>query len=137
VLVALTSLKPGGPTEIVELREEPSGVTIAVRRVSLSDGEGKAEEGSAAIERAQFDALWSRIVRADLRTAPPPQTDDGVHDGAGYILLIEWPGDGAQHVHALSWRNAKEPQAAIDALFNELGSLARTRVPGVSLHYLR
>jgi hypothetical protein len=133
IVVVTTSLKPGGPSEVIELAEHGDAVELGARRVP---GEGDAERAKTTLDKNGLDAMWSLVEAEKLATASPPETDSAVADGAGHLMVLEWPdASGRAHVHALQWSNAKNAAAGIDRLFRKMAEIARSKLPSVRLSY--
>jgi hypothetical protein len=132
IVAVTTALKPGGPSEVIEVNEQAKGASLRARRLYPDE---KVDTATADLSADDFARLW-KIVEADhLTRQDPPKTDPAVMDGAGHMMVLEWPEGGRTHVHAVHWSNPREPHPGIDHLFREMATMARAKTPSVKLYY--
>lgn len=118
---------------MIDLAEKKGGVELSVRRLHQDD---RVESATAMMDKQALDELWALVEAEHLQSADPPDADPNVMDGAGHILVLEWPdASGRAHVHALHWSNPKTTHAGVDRLFEKMAALARRSAPSVKLHY--
>jgi hypothetical protein len=132
IVAVTTALKPGGPSEVIEINEGLTGATLRARRLYPDD---TVDSETATLSSDDFTRLWKVVQSEGLTHLEPPQTDPAVMDGAGHMMVLEWPEAGRIHVHALHWSNPREPHPGIDHLFRDMAELSRRKAPAVKLHY--
>lgn len=132
IVAVTTALKPGGPSEVIEINEGPTGATLRARRLYPDD---KVDSETTTLSTDDFARLWSVVESERLTQLEPPKTDPAVMDGAGHMMVLEWPEGGRTRVHALHWSNPREPHPGIDHLFRDMAKLSRSKAPSVKLYY--
>lgn len=133
VRITMTSLKPGGATESLEVTTTGGLYEIRIERDNATAH--TAETETVALDVKQAKPILDRIDA--LLAMPAPTTDQSVSDGAHHALVVERKqDDGKMRVHALSWSNAKDVAPIFWEARKELALLASKEGKRVKLGLL-
>lgn len=126
--VSVTPGKPGATTEQVALEWDGAACSIHVHRET-------AQHARADVDACK--AAWN--IAARLRDFQPREIDNPqLADFGSRSLVLAWSEEPNQRPvqRRMTWQRELANGIDTHRLFEELGSIARKRIPGVHLYYI-
>ena len=126
----MTFFEPNRPAEEVVAKKEGDKFILSVRVNVPRDGVGKYSEETAALARAEWDALLEIVAKEKLTEWKPDPAEGQVADWGSAGIHIK-----SDKEHAPTWTKPLKNEDGPTALSKKLAALARDKVKGLKLFY--